>query len=151
LFILNLTRALEAQVVDHPFMSDFSQDMSQRIWFAPSVFNYFSPNYRAGGVVAPELQIWSTATAMTRTNFVASLVSGGFGGDVTLNLTPFTSVASDPGALVDAVNAVIMGGTMGPEMRQSILTALSATNNSTERVRTALYLAGSSMQYQVEH
>ena len=71
-------------MVDRPFLTDFSQSMSQRrgIRFAPSVFNYFSPNYRAGSLFAPEMQIWTTATAMTRTNFVASLISGEFGSEV---------------------------------------------------------------------
>jgi hypothetical protein len=36
-------------------------------------------------------------------------------------------------------------------MRQAILTALAATTSSTDRIRTVLYLIGSSMQYQVEH
>jgi hypothetical protein len=44
-----------------------------------------------------------------------------------------------------------MGGTMGPEMKQSILTALGSATSTTDRIRTVLYLIGSSMQYQVEH
>jgi uncharacterized protein (DUF1800 family)/fibronectin type 3 domain-containing protein len=151
LFLLTLSRALNASVVDHPFLSDYSQEMAQQIWFAPSVFNYFSPNFRSGAIFAPEMQIWTTATAMSRSNFVASLVSGGFGSDVTLDLTPFTAKAADPPALVDTVNALIMGGTMSQQMKDSIVTALRATTSSSERVRTAIYLAAVSMQYQVEH
>jgi hypothetical protein len=100
---------------------------------------------------APELQICSTANAMTRTNWLASLLSGGFGGSVTLNLAPFTAVAADPNALTDTVNALLMGGTMSSPMRGAMITAISATNNPGERVNTALYVAASSMQYQVEH
>jgi uncharacterized protein (DUF1800 family) len=151
LFLTTLARGLNSTVVDHPYMTDFSQDMSQRIWFAPSVFNYFSPGYRLNGVLAPEFQIWSTATAMTRTNFVAALVSGGFGSNFTIDLTPYTPVAGNPAALVDTANANLMGGTMGPEMRQAILTALASSTSNTDRIRTVLYLIGSSMQYQVEH
>jgi uncharacterized protein (DUF1800 family) len=151
LFLTTLARGLNATVTDHPYMTDFSQDMSQRIWFAPSVFNYYSPGYRLNGVLAPELQIWSTATAMTRTNFVAALVSGGFGSNFTIDITPYTPVAGNSAALVDTANANLMGGTMGPEMRQAIITALAATTNNTDRIRTVLYLIGSSMQYQVEH
>jgi uncharacterized protein (DUF1800 family) len=151
LFLLTLSRALNASVVDHPFLSDFSQDMAQRIWFAPSVFNYFSPNYRAGNLFAPEMQIWTTATAMTRTNFVASLVSGGFGRDVTIDYAPFTGVSGDPNALLDTVDSLIMGGTMSSQMRQAIITAVQASQGANERVRTALYLTAASMQYQVEH
>jgi uncharacterized protein (DUF1800 family)/fibronectin type 3 domain-containing protein len=151
LFLTTLARGLNSTVTDHPYMTDFSQDMSQRIWFAPSVFNYYSPAYRLNGVLGPELQIWSTATAMTRSNFVAALVKGGFGTNFTVDFTPYTPVAGNPGALVDTANARLMGGAMGPEMRQAILTALVPVTNNTERIRTVLYLIASSMQYQVEH
>ena len=132
-------------------MSDFSQNMAQQVWFAPSVFNYFSPNFRAGSLFAPELQIWSTANAMTRTNWLASLLGGGFGSNVTLNLAPFTAVAADPNALTDTVNALLMGGTMSSSMRAEVIKAITASTNARERVNTALYVAASSMQYQVEH
>jgi uncharacterized protein (DUF1800 family) len=151
LFLTTVCRVLCSSVVDHPFMSDFSQNMSQQIWFAPSVFNYFSPNYRVGNLFAPEMQIWTTATAMTRTNWIASLISGGFGGDVVLNLAPFTSVAADPNALLDTVNSLLAGGTMPSDVRAAILQALTVSRNNSERVQTAIYLTAASMQYQVEH
>lgn len=151
LFLTTFCHNICTNITDDPFMSDFSQSMSQQIWFAPSVFNYFSPNFKANGIFAPELQIWSTATALTRANWVASLVSGGFGGPVTLDFSAFTPVAPDPNALLDTVDSLVMGGTMSPQMRQSILTAVQATKDPNERIRTALYLVGASMQYQVEH
>jgi uncharacterized protein (DUF1800 family)/fibronectin type 3 domain-containing protein len=151
LFELTLARALGATVADHPILSDPSEAMSQRIWFAPSVFNYFSPNYRAGAIFAPEMQIWTTATAMTRTNFIASVISGGFGSNITIDYTPFNTVAADPNALLDTVDSRIMGGTMSASMRGAIVTALGSATGTTERVRTALYLAAASMQYQGEH
>jgi uncharacterized protein (DUF1800 family) len=151
LFLLTLARGLNSTIVDHPYMTDFSQDMGQRIWFAPSVFNYFSPGYRLNGALGPELQIWSTATAMTRANFVASLVSGGFGTDFKIDTTPYIAVAGNNEALVDTANSLLMGGTMGTDMRQAILTALGSATSTTDRIRTVLYLIGSSMQYQVEH
>jgi uncharacterized protein (DUF1800 family) len=151
LFELTFVRALNASVADHPVLSDPSQEMAQQIWFAPSVFNYFSPNFRAGSLFAPEMQIWTTATAMTRTNFVASLISGGFGSEITVDYTRFNNVAADPNALLDTVDSLIMGGTMSSQMRQSIATALGTVKGTQERVRTALYLTAVSMQYQVEH
>ncbi len=151
LFLTTFCRVICTNIVDHPFLTDFSQDMAQRIWFAPSVFNYFSPNYRSGNMFAPELQIWNTATAMTRVNFIASLISGGFGSNVTLSLAPFNAVAADAPALVDTADALIMGGTMTAQMRQSILTALGSATGTEERVRTVLYLTAASMQYQAEH
>ena len=151
LYLAGLSRALGAAIVDHPFLTDFSQSLSQRIWFAPSVFNYYSPNFRAGTLFAPEMQIWTTATAMTRTNFAATLLSGGFGSEVTVDYSLYLNVAGSPSALVDLVDGRIMGDVMSPEMKQAILTALAATTSNEERVQTAIYLAVTSMQYQVEH
>ena len=69
----------------------------------------------------------------------------------TIDYSPYTAVAADPNALVDTVNALIMGGTMSSPMRQAIITAVQTSSGTTERIRTALYLVASSMQYQVEH
>jgi len=153
LFITGLVRELNAAVADHPFMTDLSEDMGQKVLFAPSVFNYFSPSFRVPGspLLGPEFQILNTATAMTHANFVKSLITGGFGSDVTFDLTPFTSLAGTPGALVDKVGAVLMGGTMSSPMRQAILTAVNASPSATEKARTAIYLTAISMQYQVAH
>ena len=153
LFISELVRALNATVADHPFMTDLSEDMGQKVLFSPSVFNYFSPFFRVpgGALIGPEFQLLNTSTAMTRANFVKSLITGGFGTDVTFDLTPFTSLAGTPGAMVDKVNAVIMGGAMSAPMRQAILTAVNAASSARDKVRTAIYLAAISMQYQVEH
>jgi len=151
LYLTGVCRLLCASITDHPFMTDFSQNMSQQIWFAPSVFNYYSPNYRAGAIFAPEMQIWTTATSLIRINWVSSLLSGGFGSDVKLDLSAFNAVAPDANALLDTVDSLVMGGTMTSQMRSAILTAVLASSSTKDRARTALYLTLSSMQYQVEH
>src|SRR5437870_5548783 len=40
------SRPLGAAVVDHPFISDSSEEMAQKIYFPGSVFSYFSPGFR---------------------------------------------------------------------------------------------------------
>ncbi len=142
MFLTTFARGLNSTVVDHPYFTDFSENMGERIWFAPSVFSYFSPGYRLNGVLGPELQIWSTATAMTRTNWVASLVSGGFGTNFTIDTTPYVPYGGNPSALVDTANALLMGGSMGPEMKASILTALQAATSNTDRIRTCCISSG---------
>jgi hypothetical protein len=155
LFVLSQSRSLNAAVVDHPFMSDLSEEMGQRVFYSGSVFNYFSPNFRVRGtsLFGPEYQILTSVTSLTRTNFVARLISGGFGADVTIDYTPFTSKAADAAALVDYCNLLLMGGQMSPEQRNEIVNAVQVTpaTNTTERVRTALYLTLASAQYQVDH
>jgi uncharacterized protein (DUF1800 family)/fibronectin type 3 domain-containing protein len=151
LFMTSIVRPLGASVVDHPFISDSSEEMGQKIYFPGSVFSYFSPNFRTAGILAPEFQIFTTVTATSRANFIARLITGGFGADVTLDLTPFTSIANDAAALADKVNLLFLGGQMSSNLRTQIITAASVTTNTTERTRTALYLALVSNEFQVDH
>jgi hypothetical protein len=62
------------------------------------------------------------------------------------------ALATNPAQLVDALNARLMHGTMSPEMRQSIIDAVTAVavTNPLKRARTAVYLVATSSQYQVE-
>ena len=152
LFLTNLLRGLNASVVDHPFVSDKSEEMSERIFYAPSVFNYFSPSFKtSGGITGPEFQIFTTATSLIRIDFVSTLLDGGFGSDVTLDLTPYLNVLPDTSAMLDQVNFNLMGGLMSQQMRNSILAAVAATPTNKEKVWTAVYLTTTSSQYQVEN
>ena len=98
LFLLNVTRALNAQVVDHPFMSDFSEAMAQKIWFAPSVFNYFSPGYRAGALAAPEVMVHPDSLGLPLTA----------GETVTQSL--FLSAAQSGSLTIDSINVEYITG-----------------------------------------
>ena len=62
------------------------------------------------------------------------------------------ALAANPGQLVDALNTLLLHGTMSTEMRSSIVTAVSAVaaSNPLKRARTAVYLVATSSQYQVE-
>ncbi|MFN0167882.1 MAG: DUF1800 family protein [Bryobacteraceae bacterium] len=152
LFISSMLRALKARVTDHPFVADLSSDMAQRVFYPPSVFSYFSPNYRIPGtqLFGPEFQILSTATAMVRANFVTTLVTGGFGSDVRIDYNTMYTLTEDPPKLVDQVNKLLLGGKMPKPMYTSILTAVEAAPSKEEKVQTALYLTLSSGQYQVD-
>jgi fibronectin type 3 domain-containing protein len=150
LFAVSQARSLNAQVVDTPFIAD----LGQRVFYPGSVCSYFSPGYRIRGttLAGPEFQILTSVTALARVNFSGRLISGGFGSDVTIDFTPFTSRAGDPAALVDYCSLLFMGGQMSEEHRNEIIGAVrvTAASNPTERVRTALYLTLASAQYQVD-
>ena len=153
LFITRQLRAIGGNVANYPFMSDLSTDMGQRIFHSPSVFNYYSPNFRIAGttLTGPEFQLYTTATGMTRANFVASLISGGFGSEVTLNFAPWEALAADAGALVYRIDLLAFGGTLSAEARGVMITAIQASPTAREKVMTAFYLAFTSSQFQVEH
>ena len=160
LFIVSQLRALNASVTDHPFMSDKSEEMGQKVFYPPSVFSYFSPGYRVRGTNAPggaplggpEFQILTTVTTLVRANFVGYLLAGSFGGNVTIDYGPFTSRADDAPALVDYCNVLLMGGGMSTEERTEIIAAVRATpaGETIERSRTALYLTLVAAQGQVD-
>ena len=155
LYVLSQMRALNAQVVDHPFMSNKSEEMGQRVFYPASVFSYFSPGFRVrgtNGLIGPEFQGLTTVTALVRSNFIANLLKGQFGADVTVDYTPFTSRAADPAALVDYCNSLFMGGLMSAQQRAEIISAISITaaTNTTERARTAIYLTLASGQFQID-
>ena len=152
LFVTNITRGLQATVTDTPYLADFTTEMGQKIFYPPSVFSYFSPGYRiAGGTrLAPEFQIYTTATAMARVNFVAQLLGGHLGGGVKLPWTALTPLGREPELLLNHVDEVFMGSRMSPEMRTLILQAMLSAPSDKEKVQTALYLTLMSPQFQVQ-
>jgi uncharacterized protein (DUF1800 family)/fibronectin type 3 domain-containing protein len=150
LFVVSMLRGFDARVTDHPFMSDKTEEMGQKVFYPPSVFSYFSPGYRVRGtaapgglpLVGPEFQTFTSVTSMVRANFAAYLLAGYFGSDAAFDRTPFTSRARDAAALVDYCNLTFMGGRLSLAERNEIVAAVRVTpvENVGERSRTALYL-----------
>jgi uncharacterized protein (DUF1800 family) len=160
LFVVSQLRALNASVTDHPFMSDKTAEMGQNVFYPPSVFSYYSPGYRVRGTAGPagaplggpEFQILTSVTALVRANFTGALLGGYFGSDVVFDYTPFTSLATDPAALVDYCSRLFMGTRISPEMRSEIIAAVrvSPASSPRERARTAIYLTLVAAQSQVD-
>lgn len=164
--VLNLCRAFGAVSINQRtnsdgFLRDLTIPMNQDIFRPPTVFSYFSPQTNLPGsttVLAPEFGIMSSYTSLKRINFVNQMTLGGGIQTSTnapngtgLNLTPWLPLASDPGALTDAVGNLLLHGTMSSDMRAHIVSAVGAVSpaNTLKRVRTAIYLVASSSQYQV--
>lgn len=152
LFVSHIVRAMQASVTDTPFMANLAAEMGQNVLYPPSVFSYFSPGFRiAGGTLnAPEFQIYTSATSLVRANFVVKFLTGGFGGDVRVDLAPWTALAKNPAALTGQVNDIFFGGKMSAEMRTVIEQAVISQSSDKEKAQTALYLALSSPQFSVE-
>jgi hypothetical protein len=137
--------------------------MGMDVFRPPSVFSYFSPGTvvpATNGVRGPEFGILSTSTALRRANFVNKIifsnipipVSANAPQGTSIDLSPMQALAGDPAQLVDAVGNLMMHGRMSPEMRSSIIDAVSKVSGSNplKRARTAVYLVATSSQYQVE-
>jgi len=130
--------------------------MGQWILYPPTVFSYFSPEYQipATALLGPEFQLQTTATSFLRANFVNSFVYGSVGRGTTANFSNYATLASDPAQLLDALDTLLLHGSMFTEMRASITRAINAvpagTNQNLQRAQTAIYLVATSSQYQVQ-
>jgi uncharacterized protein (DUF1800 family) len=138
--------------------------MGQDILNSPTVFNFYPPDYvipqnyfspAQMGVVGPEFALETPTTAVSRANFVASVVFGSLSPSISATVNSLKPLAGSnpPNALVDALNLRLMHGQMSSGMRTDIINAVSfySTTSTTTRVQTAIYLILSSSQYQVQH
>ena len=138
--------------------------LDQDVFNPPSVFNYYPLDYtlQNTNLYAPEFGIFSTGTALKRPNFVNQMVFGtGIArtGDAPcgtkIDISRWQSLASSDASgvlLVDTMNREILHGSMSPQVRSHILTAVQAvaSTNSLKRAQTALYLTATSSQFQVQ-
>ena len=136
---------------------------------APSVFNFFSPNYAPpglvseAGLVAPELQLATDYMLPSHEgNFFLRVaqwtVEGppGATGTYSVNIARDIPLAADAGALVDRYNLLFLSGRMSPSMRQTLVTYLqqnvpgNTVDGRRQRVKDTLYLIVNSPEYVVQ-
>ena len=128
---------------------------------APSVFNWFRPDYAPPGevlnrnLVAPEFQITHETTATGYANFIAWTVQRGFGYNSTAivaNYAPELALANNPPALMDRLNLLLTEGRMTSSTRQTILDAINAipSSQAATRVHTAVALTMISSDFIVQ-
>ena len=104
--VANTMRAFHAASSSGVFpIYDTDEPLGQTVLRAPSVFNFFSPNYEApgrlarSGLVAPEFQITSETQSISSANYLHSLIYSGLGSGtdkVTLDLSSVQNLAGDP-------------------------------------------------------
>lgn len=149
--------------------------LDQDVFNPPTVFNYYQFDYVLPNtnLSAPEFGIFSTGTALKRPNFINQMsppgntLDGGITIQGNINLANYVPCGtrisfpdlqalaqSDPTGvqLVNAVNDRMLNGSMSPQMRSDILTAVQAVSqiDARKRARTAVYLVATSSQYQVQ-
>jgi len=165
-FIAGILRAFNARSADGSGLSDGylnpqAVNMGMDVFRPPSVFSYFSPSGTVpgtNGVRGPEFALYSTSTALRRANFVNTMVfstiavSANAPTGTSLDLSALTGLTSNPDALLDDLNALLLHGTMSTAMRATIRQAVLAVpaTNTLKRARTAIYLIATSSQYQVQ-
>ncbi|MEY4561492.1 MAG: hypothetical protein RLZZ618_769, partial [Pseudomonadota bacterium] len=130
---------------------------------APSVFNWFRPDYSPpgalynAGLTAPEFQITHETTLTGYNNFLdrmAERSTARFSNDspyhLIANYTAEMALASQPDALLDRLNVLLMAGQLSPSTRAAARTAMAAMPNNEYRVYAAIRLLMASPEYIVQ-
>jgi uncharacterized protein (DUF1800 family) len=162
LYMTSMARA-GASTSDGVYFRAQSQSLSQFVFYAPSVFNYYPFDYVVPEtqLLGPEFGIQTSTTAVSRANVANGLLfSNAIAPDVTvygatgttLSLAGYQAVAFDSAALADRLDRNLLGGTMSAPMRAAIVSAVNAipASDSLNRARTGLWLVVTSPQYQVQ-
>jgi uncharacterized protein (DUF1800 family) len=123
-------------------------EFGQRPWSAPTVFNFYQPDYQNPGALdaadlySPEFQILNETTVARVNNQVMDLAAARYSGrsDLVAGVTTSPRVQLDTlaaplatynamtqAALIDELNLRLMNGYMSNPMRQTLLTMLAAT------------------------
>ena len=160
-YVVAVARALNA-TTDGVFLRAQSAAMGQPVFQAPSVFNFYPPDYGVPRteILGPEFALQNTTTAFARINFVNALVFGTINPDPAVygatgtqaDWSSLTALSGDPDALVDKLDRLLMHGTLSSEAHAAIVTAVNAISatDTLARAKTAFYLVATSSQYQVE-
>jgi hypothetical protein len=170
-YITNFLKHFNVRSADGSQQSDgvvnsLTQPIGQDVLRAPTVFNYYTPNYVIPGtsMLGPEFGILTTGTAIGRTNQINRMtfnrinVSTGntnipLGTSIDLSEMIALSQADSTGnLLIDTLDTRMMHGAMQTDMKNTIRTAVQAVaaSNPTLRAQTAIYLTATSSQYQIQ-
>jgi uncharacterized protein (DUF1800 family) len=153
LFVMGLLRSLSGTVSDTSTVAATATNLGQQLFYAPSVFSYFSPQYRTiHGLIGPELQIYSSQTAANRANAVNSAVYGGqFDAGTKVDISAFVTAAANATALVALINQVFFHHAMSNALQAAINQALAPLSAPADKAKAALYVALTSGEYQIIH
>ena len=158
----SLFRAFDAKAASGNYIvSNQTSDLGQSPLYAPSVFNFFRPNFvqpgaiSQAGIVAPEFQITTDITVITTANKMRSAVYRVASSNperIVPDFSSLTPLASNPGALVDSLNNLLMSGEMSGAMRDIVVSAVNQipANSALERAQTAVHLLVTSPEFVIE-
>jgi len=146
-----LLRGLNATIdVSTNRIDTYTAGMSQDLFKAPSVFSFFSPQFRTeGGILGPEFQIYSTQTVANRANAVNTILYGHLDTTTTVDLTPFVNQAGSTSGLLNYIASVFLHGSISSALTQAATSAMNAQSTPLAKVQAALYVVLTSGEYNV--
>ncbi len=143
------------------FMWNALDEIGQWPMQAPTVFNFFTPNYAPAGpilqagIVAPEFEITTELTATDTANYFFEGVTNGFytnaSSRIMLDFAPLTQLWSAPTAVLSKMETLLLARPMSTSLRSSLMSihALYPTNPNTG-VRVMLQLLTASPEFVIE-
>jgi uncharacterized protein (DUF1800 family) len=166
-YIINILRGFNATsdgvIGNRTAGGDLPGSIDQPIFQPATVFSYYQPGYEVPGtgILGPAFGILSTSTTLRRANVANQLIYSGIPVGVNnptgtqLNLISLEAQASNPGAIADQLNALLLHGTMSTQVRTSIVNAMNAIptsdgNFARKRAQVAAYLVVTSSQFDIQ-
>jgi uncharacterized protein (DUF1800 family) len=141
--------------------TDPSNKLGQSPLRAPTVFNFFSPGFvppnnvlGSTTLVAPELQITTTASVIGYANFLQTAINGGLA-DLTPDYSIETAMAGNAANLFNRLNTLLAGGQLSTATATLIQNAIgsismTSSNGALNRVKAAIMLVMCAPEYIVQ-
>jgi uncharacterized protein (DUF1800 family) len=154
LYVANLLRGLNGVVTDSSEIYNYVISAGQNLFIPNSVFSYFPPSNMANGILAPEMDLYSTQTSVTRTGLINDAVyANKFDGYTTFSLTPFITAAgsTDQTQFFDLVDLLFFHQSLSSTTKAAMENAMAAVTTPTQKAQAGLYIALTSSEFQVIH
>jgi uncharacterized protein (DUF1800 family) len=164
-----LWRVLNARADDNRYREwNAEYSLGQAVLRAPTVFNFFLPDFRPSGELstlgldAPEFQIATDPLIAGTLNQLGAKVYWAWRGndwqgpeDIVVDLAPYQALAmSNPAALVDYFDLMLMNRTMSDQMYQILVDHITSLDpnwdQGRERVQDTVWLIQTSPEYAIE-
>jgi uncharacterized protein (DUF1800 family) len=163
LFITSLLRGLGGRS-DGVYLNSQSGALGQPVFDAPTVFNFYTPDYPlpgdTSGLVAPQFGIQNTTTTIGRWNFLNSIIYSNIPADssvaastgTSINWSKWLPLANNPDELTQEMDLALTGGVLDNASLNIISTVVQTVNSGDAygRVRTAAYLIAASSQAMIQ-
>lgn len=139
-------------------------EFAQRPLGAPTVFNFYEPDYAPGGAIAdaellaPEFQIIDEGYVITTANTLYTRTWSGYLGinnpptnRPLIDIGPATALAANPAAMVDLLDLRLTYGSMSPELRDIVLRLVTELNGTpTQKALAAIQVITLSPEFAVQ-
>jgi len=132
-------------------------NLSQDPFRSPSVFNFYRPGFVAGGtltgdenLVAPELQITTSATAIQYPNFMAEFVLRDGNRVWTASYAEQLTLVDDHEALTDYYDLVMTAGRMSARSKELVSEVIPTIGSARDRAQLSMLLVVNSAEFNTQ-